>query len=109
MKNCYQTCAVILLVLKQGISEAQLKLPSHKDDMDLINKATEEKNFQLMKKLQMKDVALITAQKSINEECEVAACLMTQVESSVSNNELQLSLQKELDRHNKIMEESAIS
>ncbi|KAG4921439.1 hypothetical protein GLYMA_18G147000v4 [Glycine max] len=97
--------SVMLLVLKQGTSEAQLKLAGHKDEMDLISKASEEKIFQLMRQLEMKDAALISAQKSINEEREIAARLMKQVESSVSNNELH-SLQNELDRHKEMLEES---
>ncbi|KAK7386728.1 hypothetical protein VNO78_27063 [Psophocarpus tetragonolobus] len=109
MKLSNEEMSVMLLVLKQGIYEAQLKLASYKDEMDLINKATEEKIFQLMKQLEMKDVALISAQKSINEEREIAACLARQVESCVSNNELQHSLQNELDRHKKMLEESATS
>ncbi|RDX94253.1 hypothetical protein CR513_23383, partial [Mucuna pruriens] len=109
MKLLNEEMSVMLLVLKQGISEAQLKIASRKDEMDLINKAREEKIFQLMKQLEMKDAALISAQKSINEERDIAACLMRQVESYGSNNELQHSLQNELDRHKEMLEESTMS
>ncbi|KAH1239013.1 Uncharacterized protein GmHk_08G023549 [Glycine max] len=109
MKLLNEEMSVMLIVLKQGISEAQLKLASHKDEMNLINKASEEKTFQLMWQLEMKDAALINAQKSINEEREIAARLMRQVESSVSNNELQHALQNELDRHKEMLEESTMS
>ncbi|TKY58713.1 hypothetical protein E2542_SST15782 [Spatholobus suberectus] len=109
MKLLNEEMSVMLLVLKQGVSEAQLKLASCKDEMDFINKAREEKIFQLMKQLEMKDAALISAQKSINEERENAACLMRQVDSYGSNNELQHSLQNELNRHKEMLEESTMS
>ncbi|XP_020201824.1 uncharacterized protein At4g38062 [Cajanus cajan] len=109
MKLLNEEMSVMLLVLKQGISDAQLKLACCKDEMDLISKAREDKIFQLMKQLKMKDTALISAQKSINEQLEIAACLMRQVESYGSNNELQHSLQKELDRNKEILEESTMS
>ncbi|KAK7361358.1 hypothetical protein VNO77_03412 [Canavalia gladiata] len=108
MKLLNEEMSVMLLVLKQGISEARLKLTSCKDEMDLINKETEEKNFQLMKQLDMKDAALISAQKSINEERERAVCFMRQVESYGSNKELQHTLQSELDRHKEMLEESTM-
>ncbi|CAJ1940249.1 unnamed protein product [Sphenostylis stenocarpa] len=101
--------SVILLVLRQGISEAHLDLASSKDEMELISKAREEEIFQLMKQLEMKDAALMSAQKSINEEREIAACLMRKVESCGFNSELEHSLQNELDRHKEMLEESIIS
>ncbi|MCI17401.1 putative basic helix-loop-helix dna-binding superfamily protein, partial [Trifolium medium] len=100
---------VMQLVLKQGISEAQLKLANYKDEMDLINKEKEGKIFQLMKQLEMKDDALISAQKELTEEREKAACLMSkmrEIESYGSNKELQHSLQSELDRYKEMLEES---
>ncbi|XP_045833364.1 uncharacterized protein At4g38062-like [Trifolium pratense] len=100
---------VMQLVLKQGISEAQLKLANYKDEMDLINKEKEGKIFQLMKQLEMRDDALISAQKELTEECEKAACLMSkmrEIESYGSNKELQHSLQNELDRYKEMLEES---
>ncbi|KAK2354682.1 hypothetical protein QL285_092168 [Trifolium repens] len=100
---------VMQLVLKQGISEAQLKLANYKDEMDLINKEKEGKIFQLMKQLEMKDDALVSARKDLNEVHEKAACLMSKVreiESCGSNKELQHSLQNELDRYREMLEES---
>ncbi|KAK7250624.1 hypothetical protein RIF29_33169 [Crotalaria pallida] len=81
---------VMLLVLKQEISEAQLKLANQKDEIDLISREKEEKFFQLIKQLEIKDVAL----KGINEERERAACLARQVETL------------ELSRHKEMLEES---
>ncbi|XP_061349983.1 uncharacterized protein At4g38062-like [Gastrolobium bilobum] len=88
--------SVMLLVLKLGISEAQMKLSNDQDEMDVINKERKEKCFQLMKQLEMKDDALISAQKDINEERENASCLMSQVESYGLAKELQHSLQNDL-------------
>ncbi|XP_027348110.1 uncharacterized protein At4g38062 [Abrus precatorius] len=108
MKLSNEEMDVMLLVLEQGIFEAQLKLASCKDEMDLINKEREENIFQLMKQLEMKDAALISAQKNINEERERATCLMMQVESYRSNEEKQRMLQNELDRLKEMLEESTM-
>ncbi|KEH20138.1 hypothetical protein MtrunA17_Chr8g0367551 [Medicago truncatula] len=111
--------SVMLLVLKQGISEAQLRLANYKDEMDLLNKEKEREIFQLMKQLEMKDDSLISAQKGLNEEREKAECLMRKIESFGSSKELQRSLQNEpesygcnkelqneLDRYKEMLEES---
>ncbi|XP_057421161.1 uncharacterized protein At4g38062-like [Lotus japonicus] len=108
MKLVNEEMSVMLLVLKTGLSEAQEKLANHKNEMDLFNKEREEKIFQLMQQLEMKDAALISANKSINEECEREACLMRQVESCESKIELQHSLQDELDKHKEMLEESSM-
>ncbi|KAK7346056.1 hypothetical protein VNO80_20569 [Phaseolus coccineus] len=104
MKLLNEEMSVMLLVLKQGISEAHLKHASGKDEMDHINKAREEEIFQLMKQLEMKDAALMSAQKSLNEEREIAACLR-EAESCGFNNELEHSLKNELDRHKVLQNE----
>ncbi|QCD81993.1 uncharacterized protein At4g38062 [Vigna unguiculata] len=101
MKLLNEEMSVMLLVLKQGISEAHLKHVSGKDEMDLINEAREEEIFQLMKQLEMKDAALMSAQKSLNEEREIAACFR-EGECNGFNNEL---LQTELDRHKVLQNE----
>jgi len=95
MKLLNEEMSVMLLVLKQGISEAHLNHASGKDEMDAINKAREEEIFQLMKQLEVKDAALMSAQKSLNEEREVAACFR----------ELEHSLRNELDRHKVLQNE----
>ncbi|KAL9327389.1 hypothetical protein ACSQ67_008034 [Phaseolus vulgaris] len=107
MKLLNEEMSVMLLVLKQGISEAHLKHASGKDEMDHINKAREEEIFQLMKQLEMKDAALMSAQKSLNEEREIAACFR-EVESCGFNNELDrhMVLQNELQNE---LEESTMS
>ncbi|WVZ22652.1 hypothetical protein V8G54_001196 [Vigna mungo] len=108
MKLLNEEMSVMLLVLKQGISEAHLKHVSDKDEMDLVNKAREEEIFQLMKQLEMKDAALMSAQKNLNEEREIAACFR-EGEFNGFNNEL---LQNELDRHKVLqneLEESTMS
>ncbi|XP_061364784.1 uncharacterized protein At4g38062 [Gastrolobium bilobum] len=108
MKLLNEEMSVMLLVLKQGISEAQLKLANHKDEMDLINKESGRKIFQLLKQLEMKDAALISAQNGINEERERTACLTREIESYGFNKELQHSLQSELDGHKEMLEESTM-
>ncbi|CAL0313000.1 unnamed protein product [Lupinus luteus] len=98
MKLLNEEMTVMLLVLKQGISEAQLKLANHKDEND----------FQLMKQMELKDAALISVQNDINEEHERAACLTRQVESFEFNMELQHSLQIEIDRYKEMLDESTM-
>lgn len=92
--------SVMLLVLSQGIFEAQMKLSNDNIDMDLVNKEREEKYFQLMKKLEMKDAALISAEKDIDEEREkeASACLIAK--------ELKYSPHKEPNKHKEMQEES---
>ncbi|XP_058775125.1 uncharacterized protein At4g38062 [Vicia villosa] len=97
---------VMMLVLKEAVSEAQLKFANYKDEMDRINIEKEGKIVQLMRQLEMKDDALISARKSLNEEREKAACLMKEVESYGSNNELQPSQQNELGKYKEMLEES---
>ncbi|XP_019439233.1 PREDICTED: uncharacterized protein At4g38062-like isoform X3 [Lupinus angustifolius] len=81
MKLLNEEMSVMLLVLRQGISEAQLEL---------------------------KDAALISARNGINEEHERAACLTRQVESFEFNMELQHSLQIEIDRYKEMLDESTM-
>ena len=108
MELLNEEMSVMLLVLRQGISEAQLNLANYKGEMEPINKEREEKVLQLMKQLEMKEAALISAQKAMNEERERAACLTRQVQSYEFSKELQHSLQNELDRHMEMLEESNI-
>ncbi|XP_054823765.1 uncharacterized protein At4g38062 [Prosopis cineraria] len=63
--------SLLLLVLKQGISEAQIKVVNDKKEMDLINKEREEKSFELVKQLEMKNAALIQAQKLNKSELDL--------------------------------------
>ncbi|KAK7309577.1 hypothetical protein RJT34_06421 [Clitoria ternatea] len=66
----------------------------------------DEKCFQPLKLLEMKDVALITAQKDIHEEHGKAACLMRQVKSYKHTKQLQYSPQNKFGRHKEMLEES---
>ncbi|KAI4314417.1 hypothetical protein L6164_027329 [Bauhinia variegata] len=106
LKLLNEEMSVMLLVLKHGISEAQMKFANDGDEMDLIDKEREEKLTELMNQLEMKNAALISAQKDINEEREKAACLMKKVESLNFTLEQQESLQNELDRYKEMLEES---
>ncbi|KAE9614470.1 hypothetical protein Lalb_Chr05g0228511 [Lupinus albus] len=108
MKLLNEEMTVMLLVLKQGISEAQLKLANHKDEKDLTNREREEKYFQLVKQLELKDAALASVQNDINEEHERVACLTRQVESFEFNTELQHSLQIEIDMYKEMLDESTM-
>ncbi|KAK4263089.1 hypothetical protein QN277_028561 [Acacia crassicarpa] len=63
--------SLLLLILKQEISEARMKLVIDKEEMDLFNKEREDKRFELMKQLETKNAALIEAQKYIKEELDL--------------------------------------
>ncbi|XP_015957145.1 uncharacterized protein At4g38062 [Arachis duranensis] len=108
MELLNEEMSVMLLVLRQGISEAQLNLANYKEEMDVLNRKREEKVLQLMKELEIKEAALISVQKAMNVERERAACLMKEVESFGVSKELQHPLEDELDRHMEMLEESNI-
>ncbi|KAK7366874.1 hypothetical protein VNO80_08876 [Phaseolus coccineus] len=61
-----------LLMCKQALAHEESQRKSLEDEVSNLKKEKEEKCFQLMKQLELKDAALISAQKDINE----AACLM---------------------------------
>lgn len=93
-----EEASLMVLVLKLGLSEAQLKLASEKDEMALQNKEREENISHLMNKLEMKSAALVKAQADIEEECEKVAALLRRVELLELIEQQQVLMQKELER-----------
>ncbi|KAJ9670247.1 hypothetical protein PVL29_026658 [Vitis rotundifolia] len=102
-----EEASLMVLVLKLGFSEAQLKLASEKDEMALQNKEREENISRLMNKLEMKSAALVKAQADIEEEREKVASLLRRVELLELIEQQQLLMQKELERHKEMLEESS--
>nr|KYP66341.1 Uncharacterized protein At4g38062 family [Cajanus cajan] len=94
-----------LQICNQALANEESLRKRLEDQVSNLNKEKEEKCFQLMKQLELKDAVLIGAQKDINEEGEKAACLMRQVESIIAN-KLQHSPHNEHDRHKEMLEES---
>ncbi|TKY69954.1 hypothetical protein E2542_SST06238 [Spatholobus suberectus] len=95
-----------LHMCNQAIAHEESQRKHLEDEVSNLNKEKEEKCFQMMKQLELKDSALISAQKDINEEHEKATCLMRRVESYELANELQHLLHHEHDRHKEMLEES---
>ena len=102
-----EEASLMVLVLKLGLSEAQLKLASEKDEMALQNKEREENISHLMNKLEMKSAALVKAQADIEEEREKVAALLRRVELLELIEQQQVLMQKELERHKEMLEESS--
>ena len=102
-----EEASLMVLVLKLGLSEAQLKLASKKDEMALQNKEREENISHLMNKLEMKSAALVKAQADIEEEREKVAALLRRVELLELIEQQQVLMQKELERHKEMLEESS--
>ncbi|RVX23455.1 hypothetical protein VitviT2T_010753 [Vitis vinifera] len=102
-----EEASLMVLVLKLGLSEAQLKLASEKDEMALQNKEREENVSHLMNKLEMKSAALVKAQADIEEEREKVAALLRRVELLELIEQQQVLMQKELERHKEMLEESS--
>ncbi|KAF7829282.1 putative basic helix loop helix protein [Senna tora] len=92
--------------LMQQLEMKNTALVKAQEEIDLINKEREEKCSELMKQLEMINATLIRAQKEINEEREKAACVMRKVDSLSVTKEQQHSVQIELDRYKKMLEES---
>ncbi|KAL9328556.1 hypothetical protein ACSQ67_003559 [Phaseolus vulgaris] len=61
-----------LLMCKQALAHDESQRKRLEDEVSNLKKEKEEKCFQMMKQLELKDAALLSAQKDINE----AACLM---------------------------------
>ncbi|KAG6700961.1 hypothetical protein I3842_08G140300 [Carya illinoinensis] len=92
--------SVMLLVLKRGISEAQLKLANEMAEMDVQDKEKERNVSLLIKQLEMKNAALVAAQADIIEEREKAEYLSRRIESLDILDEERLLMQKELEMKN---------
>ncbi|GMN33990.1 hypothetical protein TIFTF001_004446 [Ficus carica] len=99
--------SLMLLVLKDGISDAQLKIANEKAEMDQRNKDREQKISLLMQQLEMKSADIDRLHKDIREERENAASLSRKVESLDIVYQQQLLLQEDLDRYEEKLIESS--
>lgn len=98
--------SAILLVLNQGISEAQVKLTKEMAEVYMHDKDREEKISLLMKQVEVQNAALVKAHKDIEDERDKVASLMKRVESlDLFEEQLQL-MQKEIDSYKEMLEES---
>lgn len=98
--------SAMLLVLNQGISEAQVKLAKEMAEVYMHDKDREEKISLLMKQVEVQNAALVKAHKDIEEERDKVASLMKRVEAlDLFEEQLQL-MQKEIDSYKEMLEES---
>ncbi|XP_009364248.2 uncharacterized protein At4g38062-like [Pyrus x bretschneideri] len=93
-----QELSVMLLVLKLGISGAQLKIANEKCEMDRHDKENEEKISLLMQQLEMKNDVLIRALAGTEEEHEKAASLSSRIEVMDLIDNQKLHIRKEVER-----------
>lgn len=117
LEDCQSSClqlklqneeiSLMLLVSKDGISDAQLKIANEKAEMDQRNRDTEQKISLLMQQLEMKSADIDRLQKDVRDERENAASLSRKVESLDIVGQQQLLLQKDLDRYEEKLIESS--
>ncbi|XP_039011512.1 uncharacterized protein At4g38062 isoform X2 [Hibiscus syriacus] len=99
--------SVMLLVMKSGMSEAQLKLAIFEAELDLHEKERVEKFSILRQQLEMKDTALANARRDIAEEHQRTAILSKRIET-IDHLEVKHQLmEKELDRCKEMLKESS--
>jgi chromosome segregation ATPase len=95
--------SVMFLVLKLGISEAQLKLANERVEMDVLDKEREEKVSLLMKELEMKNSALYAKrdkEAGLSSQMEKMAGDLKACQSDLENKDAAIEeLRMELDGH----------
>ncbi|KAJ4714555.1 basic helix-loop-helix (bHLH) DNA-binding superfamily protein [Melia azedarach] len=99
--------SVMLVLLKAGLSDAQLKLVHVEGKRDIHSKEREEHVSLLMQQLEMKTAALAEAHTDIEVERQRTASLLRRIESFDHIEEHGLLMQKELDRYKEVLEESS--
>ncbi|KAL0461435.1 UNVERIFIED_CONTAM: hypothetical protein Slati_0031100 [Sesamum latifolium] len=98
-----QETSLVLLVLKSEFREAQLRLADNRSCMDLKNIQMQENVNELLEQLENKKAALSSVQQDLEEEREKVVTLSKKVQTL---EELQLPLQKELERLKEMLKES---
>ncbi|KAL3524926.1 hypothetical protein ACH5RR_013298 [Cinchona calisaya] len=101
-----QEAAFNMLLLKSGFQEAYNKLAESYADLDEKNMQSKEKETHLLAELEMKSSALTIAQSDAEEERKKVAHLSEKVESVTFIEEQKLLQHKELERLEKLLNES---
>ncbi|XVF15295.1 hypothetical protein REPUB_Repub09cG0138600 [Reevesia pubescens] len=99
--------AVMLLLLKSGMSEAQLKLANVVAELGLQEKERVENLSILRQQLEMKVTALANAQREIAEERERTTILSRRVDTLDQLEDKHQLMEKELNRCKEMLEESS--
>ncbi|KAJ6297996.1 hypothetical protein OIU76_019172 [Salix suchowensis] len=100
-----EEASTMLLVLKSGITEAQLNIRNDETEVGLHEKEGGEDVSLLMRKLETKNIALAKALTDCEEERQKVACLLKRVECLDLVEEQRLLMQKELERYKDLFEE----
>ncbi|XP_007047787.2 PREDICTED: uncharacterized protein At4g38062 [Theobroma cacao] len=99
--------SVMLLLMKSGMSEAQLKLANVEAELGLYEKERVENLSILRQQLEIKNTALANAQRDIAEEGERTAILTRRVDTLEQLEDKHQLMQKELNRCKEMLEESS--
>ncbi|XWS29595.1 hypothetical protein CRYUN_Cryun24cG0042300 [Craigia yunnanensis] len=99
--------SVMLLLLKSGMSEAQLKLANVEAELGLHEKERVENLSILTQQLEIKNTALANSQKDIAEERERTAILSRRVDTLDQLEDKNQLMEKELNRSKEMLEESS--
>ncbi|KAJ6752197.1 hypothetical protein OIU85_002602 [Salix viminalis] len=102
-----EEASTMLLVLKSGITEAQLNIRNGETEVGLHEKEGGEDVSLLMRQLETKNIALAKALTDCEEERQKVACLLKRVECLHLVEEQRLLMQKELERYKELLEESS--
>ncbi|XVF61510.1 hypothetical protein PTKIN_Ptkin08bG0135800 [Pterospermum kingtungense] len=99
--------SVMLLLLKSGMSEAQLKLANVEAELGLHEKARVENLSILKQQLEMKNNALASARRDLAEEGERTAILSQRVDTLNQLEDKRQLQEKEINRCKEMLKESS--
>ncbi|KAG5255126.1 bHLH family protein [Salix suchowensis] len=102
-----EEASTMLLVLKSGITEAQLNIRNDETEVGLHEKEGGGDVSLLMRQLETKNIALAKALTDCDEERQKVACLLKRVECLDLVEGQRLLMQKELERYKDLLEESS--
>jgi chromosome segregation ATPase len=102
-----EEASTMLLVLKSGITEAQLNIGNDETEVRLHDKERGEDVSLLMRQLETKNTALAKAMTDCEEERQKVASLLKRVEYLDLVEEQRLLMQKELETYKELLEESS--
>ncbi|KAA3474156.1 bHLH family protein [Gossypium australe] len=99
--------SIMMVLLKSGMFEAQLKLANAEAELGLYQKEGVENLSILRQQLEMKNTALASAQRDITEERERTAILSKKVDTLAQLEDKHQLMEKEVNTYKTILEESS--
>ncbi|KAH8494515.1 hypothetical protein H0E87_021056 [Populus deltoides] len=109
LKMQNEEASTMLLVLKSGITEAQLNIENADTEARLRDKERGENVSLLMRQLETKNTALAKVMTDFEDERQKVASLLKRIEDLGLVEDQRLLLQKELERYKELLEESSRS